>query len=75
MGVEYQIIEKNTGTELFKTKNHKKAKEEFKEHEIAPCRTVGNYINVNGKKRIISQISFCIDYEYKEGLRLVIEVE
>lgn len=50
MKVQYQILEEGTEIELLSTTNHKEANDNFGEFKIAPCRTVGNKINVNGER-------------------------
>lgn len=75
MKVQYQVIEEGTEIELLSTTNHKEANENFGEFELAPCRTVGNKINVNGEERVICRIAFCMNYIKKVDLRLIIEVE
>jgi len=75
MKVQYQIIEDGSEIELFTTKDHSEANSHFGEFKQASCRTVGNEININGQKRKITNIAFCMDYVKNVDLKLIIEVE
>lgn len=75
MKTEFQVIEKNSGTELFKSRATPEIIEEFDVSGEKPCRRVGDKINVNGSERAILDIYFCLDYDYDGLTRITITVE